>query len=200
MSEPNVSGPSERNERSGELPGELTAERLLALEPEEPALRAEYERRLNMMLEIPLSPVRRTGTVVVMVAAAAMAVLFAALLATESVPWKTRSAFGIGLLFAAAWVAYAVRILRRGKYHRRTDPTTAANMAWAFSVVTAVAFALLTPHKDPFVIFGFLFVLPAAVILLRTVTEQSEMRTQERLLELEYKLARLTEMLEKTRS
>ena len=181
MSEPNVSGPSERNERSGELPGELlgdlSGDHLLALEPEEPALRAEYERRLNMMLEIPLSPVRRTGTVVVMLAAATMAVLF-----------------------AAAWVAYAVRILRRGKFHRRTDSTTAANMAWAFSVVTAVAFALLTPHKDPFVIFGFLFVLPAAVILLRTVTEQSEMRTQERLLELEYKLARLTEMLEKTRS
>jgi cation transport ATPase len=197
MSEPNVSEPSERNERSGKLSGELAGDHLLALEPEEPALRAEYERRLNMMLEIPLSPVRRTGTVVVMVAAAAMAVLFAALLATESVPWKTRSAFVVGLLFAAAWVAYAVRILRRGKFHRRTDSTAAANMAWAFSVVTAVAFALLTPHKDPFVIFGFLFVLPAAVILLRTVTEQSELRTQERLLELEYKLARLTEMLEK---
>ena len=70
-------------------------------------------------------------------------------------------------------------------------------MTWGFCVVTAVAFALLTPNKDPFVIFGFLFLLPAAVILLRTVTERSELRTQERLLELEYKLAQLAETLEK---
>ena len=185
------------SERDDARRNDLSREHLLALESEDPALRAEYERRLNAMLEVPLSATRRTSTVVVLVVAAAMAVLFTALLATESVPWKTRSAFGIGLLFAAGWVAYAVRILRRGTYHRRTDSTTAANMAWTFSVVTAVAFALLAPTKDPFVIFGFLFLLPAAVILLRTVTEQSELRTQERLLELEYKLARLTETLEK---
>lgn len=175
----------------------LSREHLLALENEDPALRADYERKLNAMLEIPLSTIRRTGTVVVLVAAAGMAVLFAALLATESVPWKTRSAFIVGLVFAAAWAAYAVRILRRGAYHRKTDSTTAANMAWVFTMVTAVAFALLSPTKDLFMIFGFLFVLPAAVMLLRTVTEQSEIRTHEKLLELEYRLARLDETLDR---
>jgi hypothetical protein len=174
---------------------DLSRDHLLALENTDPALRAEYERKLNAMLEIPLTPVRRTSTVVVLVAAAAMAVLFTALLATESVPWKTRLAFAVGLVFAGGWVAYALRILRRGTYHRKTDSTTAANMAWVFSLVTAIAFALLTPNKDPLLMFGFLFLLPAAVILLRTVTEQSELRTQERLLELEYKLARLGESL-----
>jgi hypothetical protein len=64
-------------------------------------------------------------------------------------------------------------------------------------VITATAFAMLSPHKDPFVIFCFLFLLPAAVMLLGTQTEQAEIRTQERLLELEYRLARLTEALEK---
>ena len=179
------------SERNG-----LSREHLLALEPQDPALRAEYERRLNAMLEVPLTTPRRVLMVAVAVVAAAMAVLFVALVATESVPWKTQGAFALGVLFAAGWVAYAVRILRRGSYHRRTDTTTAANLAWAFTVLTAVAFALAAPHKDPFVIFGFLFLLPAAVILLRTVTEQSELRTQERLLELEYKLARLTEAME----
>lgn len=173
----------------------LSREHLLALETEDLALRAEYERRLNAMLEIPLSPVRRTSTWLVLVASAAMAVLFVALLATESVPWQTRAAFAVGLVFAGGWIAYTVRILRRGTYHRKIDSTTAANMAWAFSIVTAVAFALLSPNKDPLMIFGFLFLLPAAVILLRTVTEQSEIRTHERLLELEYKLARISESL-----
>ena len=178
-------------------PNELSRDHLLALEEPDPALRAECERKLNAMLEIPLSPVRRASTVVVLAAAAGMAVLFVALLATESVPWKTRGAFAVGLVFAAAWVAYAVRILRRGRYHRKTDSTTAANLAWVFSVVTAVAFALHSPDKNPFVMFGFLFLLPAAVVLLRTVTEQSELRTHERLLELEYKLTRLGEALDR---
>ena len=183
------SDPSQRND--------LSREHLLALEDQDPALRAEYERRLNAMLEVPLSPARRTSAVVVLAAAAAMAALFIALLATESAPWKTRGAFAVGLVFAACWAAYAGRILRRGKYHRRTDSTAAANMAWAFSLVTAIGFALLARDKDPFVIFAFLFLLPAAVVLLRTVTEQSELRTREHLLEVEYKLAQLAETLEK---
>ena len=177
----------------------MMREHLLAQDPETPALRADYERKLNAMLEVPLSPVRRTSTWLVLIAAAGMAVLFAALLLTESVPWKTRSAFVVGLAFAGLWVAYAVRILRRGTYHRKLDSTTAANMAWVFSIITAVAFALLSRQQDPFVIFGFLFLLPAAVILLRTTTEQSELRTQERLLELEYKLAQLGEALNNPR-
>jgi cation transport ATPase len=189
---------SERNDaRRNEIRrNDLSREHLLALEPEDPALRAEYERRLNAMLEVPLTTTRRVSTIAVAVVATAMGVLFVALVATESVPWKTQGAFALGLLFAAGWVAYAVRILRRGTYHRRTDSTTAANMVWVFTVLTAVAFALAAPRRDPFVIFGFLFLLPAAVILLRTVTEQSELRTQERLLELEHKLARLAETLE----
>ena len=174
----------------------LSRERLLAQEHEDPALRADYERRLNAMLEVPLSTPRRTSAIVVLVGAAGMAVLLAALLVTESAaPWQTRSAFAVGTVFAAAWAAYALRLLRRGTYHRKLDSTTAANMAWTFTIITAVTFALLTRDKDPFVIFCFLFLLPAAVILLRTATEQSEIRTHERLLELEYKLARISESL-----
>ena len=175
----------------------LSRDHLIALEPEDPALRAEYERRLNAMLEVPLSPARRAMLVAVGVAAAASIVLFVALMATESLPWKIRGVFAVGILFAGAWIAYVVRILRHGAYRRKTDPRIAAAMGWGFTVITATAFALLSPHKDPFVMFCFLFLLPAAVMLLGTQTEQAELRTQERLLELEYRLARLAEALEK---
>jgi hypothetical protein len=187
---------SEMREMPSEKPS-LLREHLLALEPQDPALRAEYERKLNAMLEVPLSETRRTSTAVVLVAAVAMGGLFVTLLLTESIPWKTRGVFAVGLVFAAAWAVYAGRILRRGTFRRKTDSTVAAGLAWTFALITAIAFALLGPQKDPFTIFGFLFLLPAAVILLRTVTEQAEIRTQERLLELEYRLARLGEALQK---
>ena len=176
-------------------------DRLLALEPETPALRAEYERSLNAMLEVPLSRTRRVSLAIVAVAALASAGLFAALLLTETVPGKTRAFFAVGVAFALAWVLYAGRILRRGTYRRKSDSTTAAGMVFGFTITTAVGFALVMGNKlDPFVMFGFLFVLPAAVILLRTVIEQSELRTHERILELEYRLARLSEGLSRAPS
>ena len=152
------------------------------------------------MLEVPLSRTRRVSLVVVLAGAVASAGLFAALLLTESVPAKTRVAFGVGIAFALAWVVYAGRILRRGTYRRKGDSTAGANMAFGFTVATAVGFALVMGRRlDPFLMFGFLFVLPAAVVLLRTVVEQSELRTHERILELEYRLARLSEGLSTAR-
>ena len=175
----------------------LSRDHLVALEPEDPALRAEYERKLNAMLEVPLSPARRAMLIAVGVASVASLVLFVSLLATETLPWKVRGVFAGGVVFAGCWIAYVLRILRRGAYRRKTDPRIAAAMGWAFTIITATAFALLSPRQDPFVMFSFLFLLPAAVMLLGTQTEQAEIRTQERLLELEYRLARLAEALEK---
>ena len=149
------------------------------------------------MLEVPLSKTRRVSLAVVLVGAVASGGLLAALLLTESAaPARTRIAFGVGVAFALAWAIYSARILYRGTYRRKTDSTTAAGMAFGFTIVTAVGFALVMGRRlDPFLMFGFLFVLPAAVILLRTAVEQSELRTHERILELEYRLARLSETL-----
>jgi peptidoglycan/LPS O-acetylase OafA/YrhL len=187
---------SEMRDMPSEKPP-LSREHLLALEPQDPALRAEYERKLNAMLEVPLSKMRRAFLIAVLVMCVGMIALFVTLMAQETLPWKIRGVFSVGILFAGGWIAYLVRILRHGAMRRKTDPWIAAFMGWMFTIITATAFALLSPHKDPFVIFCFLFLLPAAVVLLGTQTEQAEIRTQEKLLELEYKLARIGETLEK---
>ena len=175
----------------------LSREHLLALEPQDPALRAEYERKLNAMLEVPLSTIRRVFLIGVLVMCVVMIVLFVSLMAQQTLPWKIRGVFSVGILFAGGWIAYLVRILRHGAFRRKSDPKIAAFMGWAFTIITATAFAAFSPHKDPFVMFCFLFLLPAAVMLLGTQVEQAEIRTQERLLELEYRLARMGEVLEK---
>jgi hypothetical protein len=172
-------------------------ERLLDIESEDPALRAEYERRLNAMLEIPLSNTRRVFLWAVLLGAVGSLALFAALLATETIPFKIRAVFIVGIVFAGCWIAYIIRILRHGTYRLKSDPRIAAVLGWLFTIITAMAFAMLSPHKDPFVMFGFLFLIPAAVMLLATQTQQAELRTQEKLLELEYRIARLAEGTEK---
>ena len=149
------------------------------------------------MLEVPLSIGRRVFLWVVLLGAVGSLALFVSLLASESIPWKVRSAFLIGIVFAGCWIAYVVRILRHGAYRLKSDPPIAAVMGWMFTILTAMAFAMLSPHKDPFVIFCFLFLLPAAVMLLGAQTQQASLRTQEKLLELEYRLARLAEGVEK---
>jgi MFS family permease len=165
---------------------------LLAAEPETSALRAEYDRRLSAMIEVPLTRRRRACVIGVIVAAAGSAALFVALLATEpALPTRAKVAFGVGIAFAAGWILYAARILRRGTFNRRTDPVAGSAMAWAFTLTGAVLFAVAVDKPDPFVTFCFLFLLPAAVVLLRTTVEQSELRTRERLVELEYRLATL---------
>jgi hypothetical protein len=133
----------------------------------------------------------------VLVAAVGSMALLVALMATEMLPWKVRGVFAVGIVFAGCWVAYCARILRHGAYRRKSDPRIAAVMGWLFTIITATAFAMLSPHKDPFVMFCFLFLLPAAVMLLGTQTEQAELRTQEKLLELEYRIARIAEGIEK---
>ena len=45
----------------------------------------------------------------------------------------------------------------------------------------------------PFTILGLVFLIGASVLLLRTVIEQSELRTREKLLELQYDMAEFKE-------
>ena len=169
------------------------AERLLAAEAPDPALRAEYERRIHMMLEQKLTRPRKLSLWALTAAGGAMAVLQSALLLTETLPGRAQAALAAGTLIGLAWVVYCLRILFRGTYRRKGDSMTAANMVFGFALLAAVFFAAFGGNADPLASIGFLFLLPAAVIFIRTLIEQSELRTQERLLELEYRLVQRSE-------
>ena len=170
--------------------------RLLAAEPENPALRAEYERRIHAMFEVPLSRPKRIWFTTLTVFAAVCGVGAIILVTTErGLPPAARVALVAGAAFAASWVFFLTRIVARGTFRRRVDAPTAAGMGFAFSLIMCVIFAVAGMAAEQVILMGMLFLLPAGLILLRTVIEQSEMRTQERLVELEYKIALLTEKL-----
>lgn len=172
-------------------------ERLLAAEAEDPALRADYDRRLQAMLEQTLSTPRKVWFAVLAVACVVNVAVMGTFLLTRPAPSLARVSIGLGIIFSLAWLVHFVRLIRRGTFRRKSDATLGASLVWFFVIATAILLAFGSKNLDPFVMFGFLFLLPASVIVLRTAVEQSELRTQERLLELEYKIARLSEVAER---
>lgn len=170
-------------------------ERLLASETIDSALRAEYERKLSTMFETQLSAKKRiwfTILILFSVTAGAVAIMLAV---TEKLPPAPRIGLLIGAAFSAAWVFYLVRMLRRGVMRRRIDPPVAAGMAFGFSLLMCIVLAVGGAPSDKVLLMAVLFLIPAGLMLLRTVIEQSEMRMQERLVELQYNIARLAERL-----
>ena len=169
--------------------------RMLAADTENPALRAEYDRRIKAMFEVTISPAKKAWfaflTIFCIVAGAAAV----SLAVTERLPPAARVALLMGAAFSAAWAFYLFRIVRRGTLRRQIDPPAAAGMAFAFSLAMCVLFAVAGMPTDKVVLTAVLFLLPAGLMLIRTVIEQAEMRTQERIVELEYKIARLSEKL-----
>lgn len=169
--------------------------RLLAAETENPALRADYDRRIKAMFEVSISTPKKIwfGFLVLFCIVAGAAAVQLAI--TETLPTAARIALLMGAAFAATWALFLGRIVWRGTLRRRVDPPTAAGMGFLFSVLMCVVFSVGGMPNDQVLMVGMLFLLPAGLMLIRSVIEQAEMRTQERIVELEYKIARLSEKL-----
>jgi hypothetical protein len=66
-------------------------------------------------------------------------------------------------------------------------------MGFVFALLMCTLFAIGGMPPAYVTMNAALFLIPAGLIVIRTVIEQSESRTQERLVELQYKVARLAE-------
>ncbi|HEV2294423.1 MAG TPA: hypothetical protein VGR35_11240 [Tepidisphaeraceae bacterium] len=168
-------------------------DRLLAAERVNGALRTEYERKMTIMWQRTISMPKRVWFAVLATACLAASALMFELQISDPLPTVARVGLGLGTVFSLGWAAFLGRIAWRGEFTMKRDATLYATMVWVFTLAMAVLLAVMSRNRDPFVIYGFLFLLPASVIVLRTAMEQSELRTQERLLGLEYKLALLAE-------
>lgn len=180
-------------------------EKLMAAEPDNPAGRAEYEKRLNALLEEPITW-KRKGGLLLAIAASLASIVISTVLAVRfrHGPAVVLEAMAIGAGFGIVGLIVAGRILLRGVYHRRRDTVTQANLIWVFTVLLQVTFMEadgLHPQSGMrLTIFGLVFLIGASVLLLRTVIEQSELRTREKLLELQCDVAELKDVSPKLNS
>ena len=112
--------------------------------------------------------------------------------------------FAAGSVFGLAFATVCLSIAVTGRLLLKKHPPVMAGGAWAFTVIVMTLCLVTAPSlSDPAVgnrmlLAGLAFIVMAAVFLLGSRTEQSELNVKEKLLEIEYRLAELTEKIDRS--
>lgn len=175
-------------------------ERLLKAEQITPSLKQRYDREIQAMLEKKLTGIRRRVWLAQAIAGLAFAVSFGtlAVMLPAGFPWPGRLGLTGGALFGIGWAILGIRVFRRGSLDLKIDTGAAASMSWCLPVFLVTIFMVWAPDTIAglrMILFGLVFLVGGAVFVIRHVIEQSEMKAREKLLEIEYRLAELTEAL-----
>ena len=176
---------------------------LMKSETENSSARARYEKTLAGLMESPLEWPRKAGLVFALLVSIGTVVLSAILaIRFHNGPAVMFEGFALGGVFGIVGAVITGRILLRGAYHRRRDSVAQANLIWGFTVLMEVVFmemdGLYPKSAGRMTIFGLVFLIGGAVLLLRTVIEQSELRTREKLLEVQFDVAEMKEPIGKS--
>lgn len=180
-------------------------DRLLELEPVTPALKDRYDKEIQAMFNKPLTGVRRWSWLISGVVSSGLAVAFAAaaLFAPAEFPLYARIGFVVGVLFAGAWAVIALRAFKRGSINLKTDLAMYYGLGWVFPVFLLTLFMVFAPNDLVglrMITCGIVFLIMGAAGLLRGVVECSELQTREKLLEIEYHLAEIEELVKAHRN
>jgi hypothetical protein len=175
-------------------------ERLLKMEQVTPSLKQRYEREIQDMLEKKLTGVRLWAWLVSAIAGLAFAVLFStlAVMMPTGFPWPGRLGFAGSALFGIGWAILGIRVFRNGSLDLKIDTGAAAGMSWVLPVFLVTLFMVWAPDSITglrMIVSSLAFLIMGAVFLIRHVIEQSELNAREKLLEIEYRLAELTEAM-----
>lgn len=176
-------------------------ERLLSLQQASPS--EKYRKEMAELQERRLSPTQRAITGLVTIGALAAAVFMGWLAAVPPRPLPMVSRFGLGFWAICSLLASALAlgIARRGALSRRVGP----NRIIAFIYVSLAVFAITmlalmgqVPDAGKRVIMGsvaLLFFGMGCAYVITTRLEQMELRTREKLLEVELELQQVANEL-----
>ena len=175
-------------------------EQLLGAEQVDPALKERYHKEIQAMFEKKLTGFRRWVWLGSAVMGLAFTVLFGtlAVILPEGFPWMGRVGFAAGALFGIGWALLGLKVFRRGSLDLKFDNWAASGMAWGLPIVMVTLFMVAAPDNIVglrMILCGLVFLVMGAVFLIRYVVEQSELKTREKLLEIQYRLADLTERM-----
>jgi hypothetical protein len=175
------------------------SDRLLELDPPAPVDRTKFDEAARQLFERRLTAKDWFWMIVTGVGGLAGGVVCGLLAATEpaGTPTRTRVALaalaGVGLF----WAAFSASVIRRGTINSALHGAIAGKLGFTFSLLSAVfigAMSLAGFGGSPATGLAILAVIPlvlAAVVVIGREIRQAELRTQQRLLEIEYRVARL---------
>jgi hypothetical protein len=175
-------------------------DQLCELETHNPLLRERYTQEIQAMLEKKLTSRSKWFLAAVAVASLAIAAYLGGLAVVhDKLPPLARVGLAGGAVFGLAWAYLAGRALRRGTWELRIQPVAMAGLAWGFAVLLETCFLVLAPQfPDPFqatvaLFSGLVILVGAGVAMVTVCIQQAELRTQEALLRLEYRIAEMSE-------
>jgi hypothetical protein len=175
-------------------------DRLLKMEQASPALKEQYTKEIQAMLEKQLTGIRRWAWL----ASGLLGIVFTLLFGTLAIvipaefPWWGRLGFAAGALFGIGWLVLGIKVFRRGSENLKLD-SAAVGMGWGltlFMVTVAMVWAPDNLAGVRSILIGLVFVVFSVVGLLQHWIEKSELKTHEKLLQIEYRLAELAEIVE----
>lgn len=173
-------------------------ERLFKLDHVTPALKERYDQEVHAMLQKQITGARRwvwLGSAVVCVVIAVLLGILA-ILSPPEVPPLARIGVAVGALFSLGFAVLGLRIWRRGSIDLKGDTAVYNGLIWVFVVLLITLLMVIAPDSIiglRMILSGLAFLVMGAVFLIRHVIEQSELKTREKLLEIEYQLAELAE-------
>ena len=177
---------------------------LLKRERVTPSLKERHDQEIREMLEAQLTRPGRMVWGVAAVAGLGFAVVFGtmAVMLPAGTPWQARAGLAGGVPFGIAWAFLGFRILRRGAINLKVDAGIYAGLAWVLPVFLSTMFLVWAPDSIAglrLILSGLVFLVGGAVFLLQNNIAQAELRSREKLLEIEYRLAELTEAVKAQR-
>ena len=177
-------------------------DKLMDADTENPHLRAEYQRKLAAMLEPPLTWYRRTGLVFAMCVCVVTLIIAAAIaFQFRHGPSSVLAGMAVGAGFGLAGLFLCARILIRGTYRMGRDSTAQAGLIWGFVVLLVTIFMVAGGTSSirgiGLTVDGIVFLIGAGLMLMRSVIEDGELRTREKLLELQHELSQIRNSLHK---
>jgi len=177
------------------------ADELLAAETLTPSYREKYEREIAEMIEKKLTARSRVWLWLCMCAGLAFSGVFGyAILATTQPNVMATVGLSTCVVFGLAWAVVMAWTLKRGSVDMRVHPMATAGLSWAFVVIVMTMLIVESGENRSIesvgaVVNGLAFLVMAAMFLISARIHQSELRTREKLLEIELKLGEVAERL-----
>ena len=167
-------------------------------------LKQQYERKVQEMIEKKLTLPMKIGHILGLCLGLFFLITFGtiAIILPKELPPFVRFGFGLGALFGLLFVIMEIMILKKGSFNVIKDEMAFAGVSWGFIIIMStfiLVFGDQFPDPTRSLVSMLFFLIPAAAFLLRALILGSEARTQEKLLEIEYRIAELTETIEKSK-
>lgn len=155
------------------------------------------------MVEKKLTGLTKLAHIVGLIMGLGFAGLFGtlAVIGEKGLPLWGRFVWGIGAVFGLAIIAVEASILRKGTVNLKTDEMVMAKLPWCFlvimgSILLVFSGSVSEPIRAVRMLVSFLFFfIMAAVFMVQAFVQRSELNTREKLLEIEYRLAKLADKI-----